>query len=375
MAKKARSDAAPVKTAGSTPAPIRVAIAGQGRSGFAIHARWLREDGQRYHIVAVADQLPERRRQATDEFGCRAYKTWEQMLKAGQFDLFVNALPSNLHPKATIAALKAGFNVICEKPAAVKLADFDKMVAAARQSRRMLAFFQNSRFYPFFEKVQEVLESGVLGRIVHITMNWSGFARRWDWQTRQELWGGNINNTGPHPMDHAVVLFGEKMPSVFARLESGPNTLGDADDFAMVVLHGKASPTVEVLVSSYQSFPRGEHINISGTKGGLTGGPKGLKWKWLDAKKSPRIKLLKGWSEDRKYCGEQLAWNEATWDAKPDADDFQGNSRAFYSNVFDVLAGNGKLRITHEQVRRQVAVLEECHRQNKLPPLGRKKFV
>ena len=39
--------------------------------------------------------------------------------------------------------------------------------------------------------------------------NWSGFGRRWDWQTLQSECGGNLFNTGPHPVDQAVVLFGE----------------------------------------------------------------------------------------------------------------------------------------------------------------------
>ena len=51
---------------------IRVAIAGQGRSGYCIHANYLRHDAD-FKIVAVADELPERRQQAVDEFGCAAY--------------------------------------------------------------------------------------------------------------------------------------------------------------------------------------------------------------------------------------------------------------------------------------------------------------
>ena len=44
--------------------------------------------------------------------------------------------------------------------------------------------------------MQEVIASGVLGEIVHIRSSWSGFQRRWDWQTRQDLWGGSLLNTG-----------------------------------------------------------------------------------------------------------------------------------------------------------------------------------
>ena len=59
---------------------IRVAIGGQGRSGYNIHAKWLVQDPARYRIVAVADQLPERRRDARREFGARAYDDWSRMI-------------------------------------------------------------------------------------------------------------------------------------------------------------------------------------------------------------------------------------------------------------------------------------------------------
>ena len=73
---------------------FRVGIAGQGRSGFDIHARWLREAPQQYKIVAVADQLPERREQAAKEFGCRVYADYHELIADRELDLFVNSLPS-----------------------------------------------------------------------------------------------------------------------------------------------------------------------------------------------------------------------------------------------------------------------------------------
>ena len=154
---------------------IRVAIGGQGRSGYSIHARHLEKDYGRYQIVAVADQIPERRKDARNQFGARTYKDWTTMIAAGEFDLFVNALPSPLHTPATIAALNAGAHVLCEKPMAKNLQEFDRMVAAAKRNNRVLAPFQNNRPQPFFEKMCEIIDSGVLGKIVYIRSVWGGF--------------------------------------------------------------------------------------------------------------------------------------------------------------------------------------------------------
>ena len=110
---------------------IRVAIGGQGRSGYNIHARWLRQVPGRFKVVAVADQLPERRRDAREQFGAKAYTDWKPMLKAGGFDLFVNSLPQPLHPEASIAAFKGGYHVVCEKPSCKTVAQFDRIVKTA----------------------------------------------------------------------------------------------------------------------------------------------------------------------------------------------------------------------------------------------------
>ena len=115
---------------------IRVGIAGQGRSGYCIHANWLKQAGDLFQITAVADQLQERRDDAQKEFGAKTYSDWRELVKAGGFDLFINALPSPLHVTATIKALKADYHVVCEKPMAANVADFDLMVATAKKNRK-----------------------------------------------------------------------------------------------------------------------------------------------------------------------------------------------------------------------------------------------
>jgi len=357
---------------------VRVAIAGQGRSGYAIHAAWLRQDAERYRIVAVADQLEERRKQAESEFGARSYDDWRDMLKAGEFDLFVNSLPTPLHVPATVAALGAGVHVVCEKPMAPTVKQFDSMAMAARKARRYLFPFQNNRLQPFFHRMREVIRSGILGDILYVRSSWSGFSRRWDWQTFQCNLGGVLMNTGPHAIDQALQLFGEKEePRVFCRMECRNELGGDADDFCALTLYGKKSPTVEILLSSYQAYPQGEMYHLSGTRGGMAGNATKLTWRYYDVRKAPRQVLWPQWSEKRAYPRETLPWKEETWelDAAIAAGaksgytlpSFQSGVRGFYANVYEVIGCREKPLITVAEARRQIAVLEECRRQNPLP--------
>ena len=88
---------------------ISVAIGGFGRSGYGIHANWLKNDPEKFKIVAVADQIAERRQDAVNEFGCEVFEDYKDMLENVKCDLFVNATPSRLHVEATLMGFEKGF--------------------------------------------------------------------------------------------------------------------------------------------------------------------------------------------------------------------------------------------------------------------------
>ncbi len=346
---------------------IRAGIAGQGRSGWGIHVGTMRKYPDRFQIVAVADELSERRSRAREELGCRAYKDYRELLKDDEVEVVVNAMPNHLHPQGTIDGLRAGKHVICEKPAAAKVRDFDRMVAAAKKARRHYLAFQNNRFSPVFMKVREVIASGVLGRVVRIRISRTAFTRRQDWQTRPEYWGGTLNNTCPHFIDQMLMFYaeGRRSPKVFCRLESTPNSAGDADDLVTVTLYGPDGPVVELVKDPCQGYKQGDLYSVSATRGCLIGGgPHGFMWKYLDPDKTPKLRLERGWSSGS-YPQEELPWIEEEW--KPGPNEF-GHRDAIYEDFYEVLSGKKRRPIvTHDQVRRQVAVLEECHRQNPKP--------
>lgn len=344
---------------------FRVGILGQGRSGYGIHASRLLKDTDRFTIAAVADLLPERTRDCAEAVGAKAYGDYKDLLadRGLGLDLVVNALPSFLHPQGTLDALNAGVHVVCEKPAARSVADFDAMVQAADANGKLLLPFQNSRFQPAFKKIRSVIDSGRLGRVIHARISFSNFARRWDWQTRREFWGGNLLNTGPHPVDQAVVLFGDAMPNVFARLVSD-NPFGDAENFASVTLWGENAPTIEVVVSSFMAYPQGDMYNIQGAFGGLSGSLAELKWKYFDPATAPVQKTRGTWSDDRRFCREQLDWTEETWKLSDDPDNMGTIAQSFYDDAYGILAHGAPRVIQLDEVRRQVAVMEEAHRQN-----------
>ncbi len=355
---------------------IRVGIAGQGRSGYCIHVAYLREMQGQFRIAAVADQLAERRRDVEQEFGARTYADYKEMIRAGGFDLFINALPTPLHVSATIEALQAGYHVLCEKPMAATVEEFDRMAATATAAQRILAPFQNNRFQPFFMKMQEVIASGVLGKILYIRSDWGHFARRWDWQTFQCNLGGALLNTGPHALDQALALMGwAEAPQVFCRMYCHNTLGGDADDLCALTLHAEGGPLVEINLSAYLAYPHRDMYSVSGTLGGMTASWDNVRWKYYDSAQAPKQEIWKPWSLNRAYPNEELPWVEKCWqlgdEQKTSTTGYTLKSlpigpATIYGNLYDALLNHAQLLVALSQVRRQIAVIEECRRQNPL---------
>jgi predicted dehydrogenase len=352
--------------------PIRVAVLGQGRSGLDIHCRWFSRAPRQYRLVAVADLLAERRRRARQELGCDAYADYGRVLEREDVELVVNALPSHLHPRITVEALEAGHHVVCEKPLAWSVAELDKMIQAARQHRRRLLPFQQSRYAPHFQKMLQVIDSGVLGHIVQVSISYSGFARRWDWQTLQEFKGGNLLNTGPHALDQAMRLLGFKKPDQVLCALDRANTFGDAEDYVKVLLRTRNRPVIDLEISSCNAYPH-ESFTVHGTLGGLKGGAAGLSWRYYHPAKAPGQKLIRTPLPGPSYCRENLKLVEKTWKpSQQQQNSFAYMSKCYYDQVYKVLRQGASPEITPQQVRVQIRVIEECHRQNRLSKLPRR---
>ena len=345
---------------------MNVAILGMGRSGRDIHGRYL-QTTDKLKIAYVVDPVPQRRARAEEEYGCQTFANYKEILNKKDIDFVVNATPSHMHVPITMELLENGHNVLCEKPLAQTAAQVDALIAQAKKSGKMLAVFHQSRLAPYFEQVQNILESGVLGRIVQISIHFSGYARRWDWQCCKEFGGGNLYNTGPHPVDQALQLlnYPEGNPNVVCYMDR-VNTFGDAEDYVKLLLTAPNRPIVDVEISSCNAYP-GFTYSIMGATGGLKGGLKEIEWRWFKPEEAPKQELVKGPLHDENwhalYCSEPLKWYEDKWEIADDGIFTLGTGR-LYDSVYKHLTNGTPLAVTPEQVRQMIWVMEESHRQN-----------
>ncbi|MBQ7179356.1 MAG: Gfo/Idh/MocA family oxidoreductase [Victivallales bacterium] len=343
---------------------IRVGIIGQGRSGRNIHVAALRRPlmREKFEIAAVTDLIPERCNETKAEFpACTVYPDYKAMLQDKSLELIVNASFSYMHVPISIEALKAGFHVLSEKPLAGCVADVDAVGAAAKEAGRVFAVFQEARFDSTFNKVMEICNSGVLGRIVMARFTRNNFARRWDWQTLREYTGGAFLNTGSHSLDQALKLFGDVMPDKMLCSIQRVNSFGTAEDHIKLLFTKPGHPTIDYEVTSCAVFspPR---YQIYGEFGGLTANPGTIEWKYYKPEEAAPQHLIKEPLPERKYCSEKLEWFENSWkDTGSRGADWMGEK--LYMNLYDAIRNGAPLVVRLEDVRRQIAIIEECIKQ------------
>jgi len=340
---------------------IRVGIAGLGRSGWNIHAKTFEKLNDKYRVIAVSDPIDERRKEAVDKFGCRAYSDFKSLIMDRDVEVVVVATPSHLHARHSIEALEAGKNVVCEKPMATSLAEADMMIKVAKKTGKILTIFQNSLFSPDFLKIKEIISSGKLGRIVLVKIYNHFFGRRWDWQTLKKYGGGELRNNGVHSIIQGLSLIGEKDPEVFCDLQR-TLTLGDAEDHVKIILKATDSPLIDIEVTNACAYPQNKWL-IMATRGGLTGTMLSLKWKYFDPKDLPPRKVEEKPTPNRSYNWEKIPWKEESWTI---GEDYLLSGINFYNKLYETLRYGAPPPVAPEEARRVMKIIEKCFEQCKI---------
>ena len=237
---------------------------------------------EKAEIKYFCDIIPERAEAAVEKYGCGiAITDYKIALADPEIEAISVCTPNKVHPLISIDAMRAGKNVLCEKPFVPTVEEYDILVSLAESKGLKLLVFQQSRFANYFLKVKEVIASGELGRIVHIGIQFNGFARRWDWQCCLDLNGGNLANTGPHPLDQALNLldYYDGMPQVFCHMDRC-NTFGDAEDYCKLILKAPNRPIIDLDISSCDAYPAYTY-KVEGTRGTLKGNMAHIDWKYF----------------------------------------------------------------------------------------------
>ncbi len=331
--------------------PITAGVVGLGRIGWDHHVKGLMKNPA-FKVVACVDALAERRKEAEELAGCATFATIEEFLDSGLAELAVICTRSVDHCPHTLAAIKAGMHVVVEKPMAMNVREADRMIAAAKKARKVLTVNQSRRLVDDAGFVNEVIESGLLGKVFWIRFSQHSFFRRNDWQQLKKYGGGYLNNNGAHSVDNAVQLVGSPLADVWGDLKHTV-TAGDGDDWLKVVLRGVNGRVVEVEQSYACAIPQPTWL-VAGTCGTMQIVKGEAQVKFFDPKQVKPIKVIESAPVGRRYGNDdKLPWQEKTLPAKPSKP-----AANFYEGVAAAIRRGRKPAITPESVREQIRVLD-----------------
>lgn len=122
-------------------------------------------------IVAICDSNEENLRFAGERYNIpeeKRFTDYKELLERDDIDIVTVAIPDQQHVKMSCEFLRAGKNVLCEKPLALTREDLEEMVRVADESDAKFMVGQICRFTPAFEKAKELIESGTIGELYFV---------------------------------------------------------------------------------------------------------------------------------------------------------------------------------------------------------------
>lgn len=225
-------------------------------------------DAQRVEEMAATYEIP------------RKYADYKDLLRDGDIDAVSVCLPNFLHKPITVAALKAGKHVICEKPPALNAREAQAMAKAAEAAGKHLMYALVLRFQNSSRLVRQFVDSGELGEIYFAK---AGYVRRRGIPVGKGGWfvdksrsgGGALIDIGVHALDRAWWLMGSPKPVAVsgATFSKFAHTIPkgikyDVDDAAFGIIKFENGAALILEATWALNLKGGSYLEIAGTKGG-----------------------------------------------------------------------------------------------------------
>ncbi|MHC5269415.1 Gfo/Idh/MocA family protein [Enterococcus sp. LJL98] len=244
---------------------INFVIVGYGGMG-SYHANTLMPTEKEKIDVIGAYDVDAARLAVAKEAGLKTYESLEAVFADEAVEAILIATPNDSHKDIAIAALRAGKQVVCEKPVAMNVAELDEIVAVAEETGRTFMVHQNRRWDPDFLMVREMVQAKPIGDIFQIESRVQGAnGIPGDWRHLKEHGGGMLLDWGVHLLDQILWIVESPIKSFNVDFSY---VLGDPVDdgfFTYITFENGVRAIIEVGTSNYTKLPRWYVKGIEGT--------------------------------------------------------------------------------------------------------------
>ncbi len=332
-------------------ADLSFAVIGYGKIGsrHAMHIHRLAK------LVAVCDTDDDKRQAAVSDYKVATYPDIASLLAGNSPDVVSVCTPNGLHAAHSIAALRAGCHVVCEKPMAISSNDCRQMIATAKAAGKTLFIVKQNRFNDAVVQVKKLLQQNSLGAIYSFQVN--GFWNRnkdyyhQSWHGTKDMDGGTLFTQFSHFIDVMYWLLGDVVSVQSYLRNAAHQSFIQTEDTGCAVLQMQSGAigTLNYTVNSYAQNMEGS-ITLFGEKG--------------------TIKIGGEYLNDISYQSIDGISVKDIYQSPPnDYGTYKGsmsNHDKVYKNVIDVLCNNGIISTQAEEGAKTVEIIEKIYAANKI---------
>lgn len=323
-------------------------------------------------IAGIWDIDAESRRKALSE-NLRVYKSQEELLSDPDITFVLVSTPNDSHAPIAIDAMRAGKNVVCEKPITVSSKLLDEMIKVSEETGKFLTVHQNRRWDKDFCTLKRIIDNGEIGEVFRIESRVHGSRGISNtWRRERNKGGGVVLDWGVHLFDQIMLLKkGVRLKTVYATF-TNITTFDVEDGFtAILTFEDGFRAIVETGTNNFIQLPRWYALGSNGTA------------EILDWDANGKIIRVCGKSENdvvpvitpSGYTKTMAPRRDDTIKVEP-LPNVQTDIGEFYRNVMDVIEGKAEPAIAMDEVRTVIKIMEavfESAENNKVIsyPLGK----
>lgn len=202
---------------------IKVGVIGCGIIAQKGHLPWYWEN-PKAEILAVCSIIEKEAKETAERWGAKYWFTdYRELLKMKEIDAISICTPVWLHKEIAVAAAKAGKHILCEKPMARTVEECNEMIEAAERAGISLMVGFTKRFNPGFQKIKEIIDKGLIGKVFHLDIHWNLYFPPGSRQARifceeERVGGGVILDNCCHYIDTFRWFLNSEVETVFAEV-------------------------------------------------------------------------------------------------------------------------------------------------------------
>ena len=271
---------------------VRWAVVGLGMG---YHRAKLISETEGADLTAVCDVNKELANKTAEEFGCRMYSDFDELLKNDEVDVVFVVTPSGLHAEQGTAVLEAGKHAVLTKPMDVSSAKCRGILEVAKKADRLLAVDFQSRYFENFQQIRFAIEQNLLGELIlgECRLKWYRSQEYYDsggWRGTWEMdGGGSLANQTVHFIDILLWFMG-KPKRVWGKYGVFAHKM-ETEDMGMAMVEFESGALGTVLGTT--TFPKHAYhgLEVYGKKGGVISFEE-TKWFFTDSEEEKQLERV-----------------------------------------------------------------------------------